>query len=112
MLPTSPPRRRWFQFGLGTLFAVMTVVGAILAYYLNWIHERHAALSDWDSSAWGPLHVDAPAKAPGLLGLFGERGYGCLWKESSKPLSEAEKAQLARAECLFPEATVLWMVEP
>jgi hypothetical protein len=40
------PRRRWFQFGLRTLFIVMTVVALLLAWELSFIRERQAWLRE------------------------------------------------------------------
>ena len=42
-------RRRWFRFSLRTLFVVLTVLcfvlGGWVAYQLNWISQRHAAIA-------------------------------------------------------------------
>ena len=40
------PRRRWFQFGLRTLFVLMTLVALWLAWELNFIRERQAWLRE------------------------------------------------------------------
>jgi len=40
------PRRRWFQFGLRTLFVLMTVVALWLAWELSFIRERQAWLRE------------------------------------------------------------------
>jgi hypothetical protein len=46
MMPTtSPTRRRWFQFGLGTMFVVVTITGVFFWWLgLEWkyVRDRHA----------------------------------------------------------------------
>src|SRR4051812_25415878 len=42
-MKTNPPTRRWFRFSLRTLLIAITVFGLWLGYYVNWIHQRHAA---------------------------------------------------------------------
>ncbi|MBX3413548.1 MAG: hypothetical protein KF708_12730 [Pirellulales bacterium] len=110
--PNEAPRHRWFQFQLRTLLVVLGLVSVILAYRANWIRQRRAAAVGWKITDFEPLHPHAPARAPGLLWLLGERGYGALYRESSKPLTNEEETQLAKAELLFPEALVVWEVFP
>ena len=40
------PRRRWFQFGLRTLFVLTTLVALWLAWELSFIRERQAWLRE------------------------------------------------------------------
>jgi hypothetical protein len=42
------PKRRWFRFGLSTLFVVVTVVGCLVGYSVNWIHQRRALVYEGD----------------------------------------------------------------
>ena len=97
MPPATKTRRRWFQFGLRTLLVVMTGIAMLIAYHVSWIRQRHEALSR-------ASHLAAPIRAPGLLWLFGEQGYGEI-----DVVCEAEKPELAASESdriadLFPEA--------
>jgi hypothetical protein len=43
----TKPKRRWFRFGLRTLFVLMTIFGVVsgwVAYQFNWIRQRHEFL--------------------------------------------------------------------
>jgi hypothetical protein len=51
----TAPRRRWFAFSLRALFVVVTVFGCWLGYQLNWIRERHEALSTGTAREAGGL---------------------------------------------------------
>lgn len=92
-------KRRWFQFGLRTLFVVVRVAAATAAwvgYNLNWIWQRHEALAIHSRyCGFTPLQ-----RGPGALGLFGEEG--C---ESIIPWNE-DAAEIERIERLFPESVV------
>ena len=46
MVEAPKTRRRFFQFGLGTMFLLVTVLCAFLGYHLNWIRERRTITSD------------------------------------------------------------------
>jgi hypothetical protein len=114
------PNRRWFRFSLLTLFLSITAFGCWLGYEVNWIRNRHDALRDGvvvDDSPWSD---DTPA--PGLLCLFGERGYDRLvylpeWadesavvafsvlaRENEKPQRRISEPDLKRLQALFPES--------
>jgi hypothetical protein len=93
----SKPKRRWYQFSLRTMFVLVFVVSAPLAWVgcsLSWIRQRHEALDArqvYDSSG------SAATTAPGGLWLFGDRGVITIF-------CSAENAELARR--LFPEALI------
>ncbi len=80
---TLAPKRRWFRFSLRTLFVVVTVFGIWLGYELNWIRERHAIIERCTGvnptfPGRPPVYISNPSPAaPGMLWIFGERGY-CL----------------------------------
>jgi hypothetical protein len=40
MAMPTPPRRRWFQFGLRTMFVVVTAICLWLGWSVHWAHER------------------------------------------------------------------------
>jgi hypothetical protein len=129
-MPEAPKqsRRRWFQFGVGTMFLVVTVVAAFLAYHVNWIRERHALVNAAGDSKtiysfdvmdpFAPDLPSTPEKAPGLLGLFGEHGYhnveiifsrvltGDSGISNNRDLMPSELAEVRRVQVLFPEAEV------
>jgi hypothetical protein len=131
--PTQKPRRRWFQFGLSTVFVVMTSLAVFLAYNVNWMRQRRAlvvAPGDADTryfidpeDPFGDGPPPAP-RAPGLLRLFGESGHSDIlvrfgdpfadnevrWKDRN--LTRSEQAEVDRVRRLFPEAHVRsWAVE-
>src|SRR5688572_20778819 len=98
--PPTSPRRSWRpRFGLRTMFLLVTVFCVWLGYQLNWIRQRHAALGE------GALVVRntcrPPARAPGGLWLFGERGVKSIAVESGSD------SEVDRACALFPEAQVV-----
>jgi hypothetical protein len=100
----TAPRRRW-SFSLWTLFLVVTVACASagwVAYQLNWIRGRHAALA---RIGYSDVEFDRDETAPpGLpLGLraFGEPGWESL------PLGrKATMREIRELHALFPEATI------
>jgi hypothetical protein len=112
-MPTTPPaRRRWYQFSLGTMLIVVTVVCVWLGYELNWIGQRHAIIKDCYS------HVeDAGLRAaPGLLWLFGEPGYREIrpryytvnWYPLFTPqAAEEHRLERKRIRSLFPEVETI-----
>jgi hypothetical protein len=96
------PKRRWFRFGLRTLFVVMTLSGCWLGYHLNWIRERHAYLGN--SAA---VVSRGSAAAPLSLRMLGEDGITSVtvagWAANRNP---------AYARRLFPESKVFGGDEP
>jgi hypothetical protein len=77
---TADPRGRWFQLSLRTMFACVTVAAiglAELVYGLKWIGERHAYTDNLGSHGYIVVGSDE-GSAPGLLWLFGERGFDQL----------------------------------
>ena len=129
-----PARRRWFQFGVRSLLAVVAVVAvstAFWAYNVNWIRQRHEELSsgvcwvegvDLDNlgvDLYDPTASEPGAliRAPGLLPFFGEHGYRMVWftipresvrdlKLEDRVLNPSEQADFDRIKRLFPEAEV------
>jgi len=113
----AKPKRRWFRFSLRTLFVIVTVLGGLLAYQLNWIRQRHEIIAFYETSvapktgyAW-PLDVVSYAAteefppyrtAPWNLRLFGERGYAELGL-----FRHVSDSELLRIKGLFPEAEVI-----
>jgi hypothetical protein len=117
---TTPPRRRWFQFSLGTLFVVVTLFAAFLAYNINWIRQRQEALAHIAAGSYvtaGTLTdirsepsqrlleknpTTAPdIKSPWSIRLFGEPGVASIVVYGPDGSSAAENLRR-----LFPEASV------
>jgi hypothetical protein len=90
------------SFSLRTLFVVVTVFGCWLGYQLNWIRQRHEAIT----AGHVPSDQDKIVPAPGLLWLFGERGHAYVFIRvaDSDELTTAEEADLKHIGELFPEA--------
>jgi hypothetical protein len=113
---TPAPKRRWPRYTLRTLFVVVTVFGVWLAYEVNWIRQRHEVLTrcQWAYRFYEPVgYNEIPPRmgprAPNLLGLFGEFGYGSIGlrfeTDHARPnLTDAEKVEVKRVRRLFPEA--------
>jgi hypothetical protein len=113
----AKPRRRWLAFRLRTLFvliAVATVPLAWVGYSLEWIRQRHRALTASDGIhflgpaarvEWPTRKYDAPTTAPAGLWLFGEKGIAVyFWSPIAPDIDECRR--------LFPEAEVVRSVLP
>ncbi len=107
----TAPNRRWFRFSLRTLFVVMTVF-CWLGYQINWMLQRHEALSTgagpygW-AATW--RSKDRPP-APWSLRLLGEQGVDSIWLDIGMP-AETRADYQTRLEGLFPEAQVIEPME-
>jgi hypothetical protein len=126
MSETTPPtRRRWYQFGLGMMLALIAVA-SFVAYYANWMRQRHAILDPERFPIGRWVHPsDAQIKAPGLLRFFGEAGESELivaFYDPNRrgprsgppglisPTPEQQK-QIDQIQALFPEAALRVDVE-
>lgn len=105
----AAPKRRWFRFGLRTLFVVVTVFCLFLggtAYNLNWIRQRHAALSSGRFSGVAYKKADS-VRALGLLWLVGEPSYSgiVIHLREREPLvaTPVKESELIAVCKLFPE---------
>ncbi|HEY2841704.1 MAG TPA: hypothetical protein VGJ26_21265 [Pirellulales bacterium] len=64
---SNPPRRRWFQFGLRTVFVVVTAFAVCLGWELSIVRERQA-VKQWIESNGGECWtLQEFAKFPGQL---------------------------------------------
>jgi hypothetical protein len=102
----KPPRRRWFQFGLRTMFVVVAFFAIWLGYQANWVRQRH------DAQAWLDEHLstippgaflDPPIKLSWTLRLFGEEPKGVVFVVIDSK-SDDDRQQIKRMRRLFPEA--------
>jgi hypothetical protein len=106
MPPAPQTRRRWYQFGLRTLFVVVAVVAAFLAYHVNWIRQRRVFLDSPEvlMATEEPFTYQSyivvtlgRTKAPWPLSWVGEPGYVAIELRNTPSPEEA---------ALFPEAFV------
>jgi hypothetical protein len=56
MTSPTPPRRRWFQFSLGTMLVLVTVFAAWLGWELSFVRERKATRRWLVENEWRVLH--------------------------------------------------------
>ena len=69
------------RFSLRTLFVLVTIAGVCagwVAYQLNWIRAREAALKSADPNFWTPEFNTGYPPAPLSLRIFGVRGVAGL----------------------------------
>ncbi len=99
--------RRWFQWSLRTLFAVVTAA-AILLYPISWIQQRHAILT----TGHGVEIIEREERddRPIVLRLFFEPAYYSVVvrfyaDNSSSQLTADQQREVQRVKKLFPEAT-------
>jgi hypothetical protein len=112
----APPRRRWFQFGIGTMLLLVTVVATFLAYHVNWIRQRRHFIAQEKESAQVrsvPVSYDSDpsqTRAPGFLWMLGEPGHWAMLViaegESEATLTSHDYERLRIAKQLFPEAKI------
>jgi hypothetical protein len=140
LLVRSPARS--FRFGLRTVFLLTTILCLFAGYYANWIHQRRSFLNEqaarWQqkdvkvASWWEIRQVRATnitsnavyCKPPGLLRVFGVRGYHRVYllvppedthlcfRPADRPSRFDEfwmnnqQPDYVRAKRLFPEAEI------
>jgi hypothetical protein len=103
--PTPPTRRRWYQFGLGTMLVVTAIVAVWLAWELSYIRERQAWLRD--NPAF--VHRMEPGEETALPEPHISWWRGCLGDDAVQLIvcpagwSESERD---RVQTMFPEATL------
>jgi hypothetical protein len=118
MALSMPFRRRWPRYSLRTLFVVVTLFAAILAYHVNWIRQRNDPRSCPQpiSLKWNGPHTFGPEPpyytnsingfqprhipAPWTLRLFGEPGYEVI-------IIRGSDADVRQFQKIFPEAEVM-----
>jgi hypothetical protein len=103
-IPRSTRRR--FQFSLGSMFVLMTLVAMWLAWELSFIRQRQVWIRDHES--WlvaGPRTVPE-ASIPWWRGLLGDEAVPSILVGVETPAEERNHVQK-----LFPEA-VTWSATP
>ena len=89
-------KRRWFRFGLRTLFLLQAVLAIDwTVYQLNWIRQRHKFLNETQH------HPIFSSEAPWSLRVFGERGVRGIVIQACADSGEPRR--------LFPEAMIFIM---
>lgn len=93
------------RYSLRALLVLMTALACFLWYHISWIKQRRAALED---QLVLPIMYpgDVEQEAPGLLWMFGEKGYYQLLVNG---LDDGPEANRMRA--IFPEAICSGRVE-
>jgi hypothetical protein len=114
-MPNTIARRRWFQFGLGTMLSLVTLVAIWLAYYLHWKDERREARAWIDSQGVnGAIMFDPRSRPelPWMLRLLGEKPERILLMlhepsmRNNKCAPPEYERLVQRVTRLFPEAQV------
>jgi hypothetical protein len=102
------PRR--FQFGLRSLFVLITLCGVLLGWQLHLVESRKELLK-WIEDAQGSYGIDdfaKPVQVSWLRRLFGDHEI-----TSIELLDSTDTTQLDRIISAFPEAQVrLWHEMP
>src|ERR1051325_1994022 len=90
--------RRWFRFGLRTLFMLVTILGVWLGVQVKWIRGRHEAIAHHKLlngeivryAKW-PVHSNLifirpaeVAKAPWSIRILGETGINTIFVNEEK----------------------------
>lgn len=116
MTTPNVPRRRWFRFGLRTLFVLLTVLGVWVGVQMNWLRERREARAwieknggvvldhvphDFSIAGGKPQRWDpARVRAPWPIRLLGGEPVGFV-------VFHDAKGQSARLSKIFPEAKIV-----
>ncbi|QDT72959.1 hypothetical protein [Lacipirellula limnantheis] len=89
------------------MLVVMTLLALFFGYHLNWIRQRRAAIATGEVVPTFNLKQSSfPPVAPGLLGIFGERGYNEFTVHYRDPIHR--EGELKRVKKLFPEAEAVF----
>jgi hypothetical protein len=102
--------RRWFRFGMQTLFVVVTEM-AILAWFVsyqcNWLQQRRDFIRSRSDLIAISEASSISTHAPKLLWIYGEIGYDYIYLAAHSRSAPASEAEIAEARRLFPEAQVV-----
>jgi len=95
MTSPTPPRRRWFRYGLRTFFVVLTIFGVWLGVQVKWIRDRHERMN----RSRPAFNIPSNHAAPWSLRILGEKGVSFIYVSPDTNTPEARKLKQ-----LFPEA--------
>ncbi|QDT73389.1 hypothetical protein I41_25780 [Lacipirellula limnantheis] len=88
------------RFSIRALLVSIAAAAIFLAYHVHWIVQRREFFRTQTVAAFEARAAPA-TPAPGLLALFGERGFTQIAMNSNLP-----KAEYARVMSYFPEAAL------
>jgi hypothetical protein len=103
--PNTIVRRRWFQFGLGTLFLVVTAFAVWLGLELQFIRARQAWLRDHPRWGLDPTHFQT--SVPRWRLWLGDSEVHWIFM----PI-DSSKDEIDRAHQLFPEVGSISLMRP
>ena len=117
----TKPKRRWFRFGLRTLFVLVTIFGVgagWVAYQLNLIRQRHQFLDSvsvalvaenlWQASTISQMSAKlTPKPISWVRRVLGDTGTGFIILPPRH-----DENQIDQANALFPEARIFQWSEP
>jgi hypothetical protein len=111
---TKHARRRWFQFGLGTMFVLVTAFAAWLGWELKFIRDREAFLSWRDRKCEVEQREHPGLDGPVALWVRPKPATIRIWRTwlGDEPAEfvvlphAASIVDQERAKALFPEALV------
>jgi hypothetical protein len=107
----EPSRRRWFQFGLRTMFVVVTMFAVWLGYYANWIRQRNLVRAEIVHFVDGTIakeFVPLRHTMPWQLKLLGESPMVFFYIYAATDLPE-EWARVDRIRKICPESHMVVM---
>ena len=125
MPPAPKHSRRWFQFSLGTMFLVVTVLALWLAWEPNIVRERQVALTWIRDYQIGYLLLEEDWQTPENRTLIENLKTACpervapttrlrvpyirevLGDKIIVAIGLKSKGDLSRIQSLFPEASIL-----
>lgn len=97
---------RRFRYSLRTVFVILMACSVWLGYSANWVRQRNDVIAAYGLAKWAEDHK----AAPGLLWLFGAKGYSklivVLDARDENWLTDDQQLEITRIRRLFPEAHI------
>jgi hypothetical protein len=107
-MSSMSPRRRWFQFGIGTMLLFITVCAIWLAYELNHIHARQAMIKRIVELGGCPVTAADAGKTSRPLKFQAKVPFWRLWLGDEAVarfrMPDGADAVVGDYRSLFPEA--------
>ena len=95
------------RFSIRAILVTMTLFALFLGYHLSWIQQRRTAIASGSINLEEDAFAPSLRLGPGLLWMFGERGYEYIELKGGVNQVEAE-----RFKGIFPEANIYWINPP
>ena len=93
---TASPKRRWFRFGLQTMFVVVTLIACWLGWNLKVVQQRRSFIATIRTMSFkGGRPYDSSQRVPWIRRLMGDSDFDEIWINAEDE---------PRARKLFPEA--------